>query len=265
MTLLHYPAGDWYKSWEFPCGELGVELDTFLVTGCKEIQAFLYTPKDILEFSLLVDALKREGVELKTLKLPYVPYSRQDRVTSRGTSFSLKVFADLVNSWGFSEVISYSQHSNVCEFLIDNFKNVEPYPQLAMAFHKLKEKDLLLVSPDLGAVKRTEGIAKYLRQDTIGIAHKNRNPTTGEIIGMQLVTEIPEDKHLIVFDDICDGGRTFIELAKVLPKERKSLSLFVTHGFFTKGVDILYDAGYDHVKAAFWHDTKGEKGEHDDN
>ena len=49
-------------------------------------------------------------------------------------------------------------------------------------------------------------------------------------------------------DDIFDGGRTFVELAKlILPMEPERLELYVTHGIFSKGYDEItqyYDRIY---------------------
>jgi ribose-phosphate pyrophosphokinase len=57
-----------------------------------------------------------------------------------------------------------------------------------------------------------------------------------------------KDKHVIIVDDICDGGRTFIELAKVLKSNKvKNITLFVTHGIFSKGVDALFENGIDNI------------------
>ena len=59
-----------------------------------------------------------------------------------------------------------------------------------------------------------------------------------------------KDKHFFVVDENCDGGGTFIQLAKVFFAHRhgtgieKSLNLFVTHGIFSKGLNPLKDAGF---------------------
>jgi ribose-phosphate pyrophosphokinase len=63
-----------------------------------------------------------------------------------------------------------------------------------------------------------------------------------------------KNKSVLIVDDICDGGRTFIEAAKLLYIEGvNNVYLYVTHGLFTKGIQILYDAG---IKRIFTY--KGE-------
>jgi len=70
-------------------------------------------------------------------------------------------------------------------------------------------------------------------------AHKVRNLKTGEIIKTEVLGNV-EGKNVLIADDICDGGRTFIELAKVLKNEGAlEVSLFITHGIFSKGLDVF--------------------------
>lgn len=56
------------------------------------------------------------------------------------------------------------------------------------------------------------------------------------------------DKTVMILDDICDGGRTFIEAVKHLREAgAKRVELYVTHGIFSKGVENLLDNGIDHI------------------
>jgi phosphoribosylpyrophosphate synthetase len=51
-----------------------------------------------------------------------------------------------------------------------------------------------------------------------------------------------DKRDILIVDDICDGGATFIELAKIIkPMNPSSLTLFVTHGIFSKGFEPLYE------------------------
>jgi phosphoribosylpyrophosphate synthetase len=77
---------------------------------------------------------------------------------------------------------------------------------------------------------------------------KVRDQTTGNIMGIKLVDDTDLDslngKRVLIVDDICDGGRTFIEAAKVLYENGvSSVSLYTSHGIYSKGLDILFDAG----------------------
>lgn len=259
-TLDGYESFTRYKKWTFPSGELGVELldlkDTTEYSKVT-IDAEISISDEIIELALVTAAVKNSFPNLlvKELFLPYIPFGRQDRVTSTGTSFSLKVFADIINSCGFTKVITVTPHSNVSQFLINNLECKEFYEVSDLFSMVLVEIDSdnppILIAPDAGAEKRVYNVAKAFGIKDVFVCSKRRDPATGNIIGYSVPNDIPENRDLIILDDICDGGNSFIELAKYLPKNRKSLTLFVTHGIFSKGRQVLYDAGYDKVESVF--------------
>ncbi|KAG1390037.1 hypothetical protein G6F58_013116 [Rhizopus delemar] len=96
-----------------------------------------------------------------------------------------------------------------------------------------------LMAPDAGARKRVQALAKKLGVADVRFAEKVRDPQTGRITEPRVPDDIPAQPVLVV-DDICDGGRTFLELAAALrDKTRQPLYLYVTHGLFSKGLGEL--------------------------
>jgi len=83
-----------------------------------------------------------------------------------------------------------------------------------------------------------------------------RDTKTGEIKSVVLRDEVPAGALLVV-DDLCDGGRTFIELAKALPNRPSTATyLYVSHGIFSRGPDVLLGY-YDKIfTACDWTDSK---------
>jgi ribose-phosphate pyrophosphokinase len=76
---------------------------------------------------------------------------------------------------------------------------------------------------------------------------KKRDLKTGELTGFDFYGEV-RGKDLLIVDDICDGGGTFIGLAGKLRYEgAKSISLYVSHGIFSRGIEILFDCGIEMV------------------
>lgn len=103
--------------------------------------------------------------------------------------------------------------------------------------------DYVVVAPDKGACKKAQAVADKLFGGKCIFANKVRDPATMEITNTEILPATDgqdiqiEGKHLFVVDDICDGGRTFIELAKELKKHNPaSLTLYVTHAIFSRGV-----------------------------
>lgn len=170
----------------------------------------------------------------------YVPYARQDRYCEKGEAFCVKSFARLLNSLEFSRVVVADPHSEVTPAVINN---LDAIPQDEIAFHALKWKlrmeNFELVSPDGGALKKIFKLAKRMELP-VHCADKIRDTATGDIIRTDISVQDFHGANLMIVDDICDAGRTFIELAKVL-RERNAgkIELYVTHGIFSKGVDVF--------------------------
>lgn len=204
----------------------------------EEIQFDFTRNEDIIELLLVVDAIKRTGAHLGRLIMPYVPFGRQDRVANPGEAFSLKVFADLINNLGFVQVVITDPHSEVTPALFNNCKVIHQHeifaPMLA------NQKDFVLVSPDGGALKKIYKLAEKVNCHSVIEFSKHRNVKTGEITGVQTPWIDLNAKDCVIVDDICDGGRTFVEIAKVLQRMKAGkITLMVTHGFFTQGLQVF--------------------------
>jgi ribose-phosphate pyrophosphokinase len=231
------------KQFTFPGGEVGVQIMPHAYADKQElisITAHLKNSDDILALLQVNDAVDRQYTSAKKiLNLAYVPYARQDRVCNEGESLSIKVFANLINSCNFHKVKILDPHSDVTPALINNCVITESYKLL-----KKNLSDYYIVAPDAGAYKKAHLWAEKFQAKGVITANKIRNVRTGNILGV-VVGQSVANLNLLVVDDICDGGRTFTELAKVLNSPAK-LELFVTHGIFSKGIKQLTEA-YDHI------------------
>ena len=190
-------------------------------------------------------ALKEIGVKSVKLYIPYCIGGRSDRKFQEGGINYIKtVIAPILNSQNFDEVKIMDPHSDVLEACINNFVKTNNDNLMLMALKSILNEDndvsnICLVSPDAGAYKKIFDVAKKFGIDKIITATKVRDIKTGKI----LHTEIPTlDQHnklkYIIVDDICDGGRTFIELAKAIHGSRPTAEVYlvVTHGIFSNGL-----------------------------
>jgi ribose-phosphate pyrophosphokinase len=198
----------------------------------------------------LADALRRRFPYLEKLylEMPYAPYARQDRVCNTGESLSSKVFADMINFCNFDKVVIYDAHSEVMPALLNKCKSVGVLNVITNQFkldNLLSEKKVVLVAPDFGSTKKIEKIAEYYNHTSIIQGVKHRDLQTGVLSGFGYYGEA-KHKDLLIVDDICDGGGTFVGLAnKLRDGGAKSISLFVTHGIFSRGYEYLLDNGID--------------------
>lgn len=208
------------------------------------IWANLRSSQDVMELLLITDALRRAGSHIERVYIPYLPYARQDRVCSPGEAHSLRVFCDLINAQRYDSVEVWDVHSDVALALLNNcvHRSVTSFLQGALA----ADRKTVLVAPDAGAIKKVDGLSKthglpYVRAD------KSRNTRTGEITGTVVYSDHIGDADFLIVDDICDGGRTFIELAKALrPLTNGRVNLYITHGIFSRGPGV-FDGLIDNV------------------
>lgn len=230
----------------FPGGELQVRFDGLAsgLDGDLTVHARIQSADGLVRLLLtheIISRLHRSG--RRTLVIPYFPYARQDRVMQPGDAFSLKAVARLINSLGFDEVVVCDPHSDVTPALIEKVR-VVPQVDLVASHDRLREQlsdeHTVIVAPDAGAAKKAFAVAQRFVQPLI-TASKVRDEATGDIIR----TEVPASQWLVgqdavIVDDICDGGRTFIELAKVLRTQGAArVFLYVTHGIFSQGLGVF--------------------------
>ena len=246
ITIKHQGENYTSKSIVFSGGEIQVSLDDAahfknLHFYTPHVVARLQSTQDIIELMMVNNILDNAFVKNKTLEIPYFPYARQDRIMRENEAFSLRPICQLINSMGFSQVKIYDPHSDVTPALLNNVEVVEQY-QVFSGIPIFKPlDDVAIIAPDAGAMKKAFKIAK-LYGKPLFCATKHRDVTTGNItrtsIGLGSPHKCP--KEAIIVDDICDGGRTFIELAKVLrAKGYSKISLFVTHGIFSQGLKVF--------------------------
>ncbi len=228
----------------FPGGEIQVNLENEINDGY--IYASIKNSEDLIKLLMVTDAYKRTYNQIPELYLPYIPYARQDRVANNGESLSIKVLADLINSQNYYKVHVLDPHSDVATSLINNIVVTDSTVFAKKVWDSLSnniQEKAIIVSPDAGALKKTHKIAKAIGYDReVIFCEKQRNTKTGEITGTKVYCDDIYDNTFILFDDICDGGRTFIEIAKVLKSEgAKEVILVVSHGIFSKGLPCIFE------------------------
>ena len=168
----------------------------------------------------------------KELFLPYIPHARQDRVKHGEDTFTLKYFAEVINSLDFESVTVLDPHSSVSEALIDRVVVKNPKTYADMTINAIAEacegEELVLFFPDEGASKRYANLFRL--PYAFGI--KKREWKTGDIKGLDVVDNGLElqGKNILIVDDICSRGGTFYHSAKRLKElGAAKVFLYITH------------------------------------
>lgn len=210
----------------------------------------------IMDLLLFTDAFNRLGrgtgyAVKKVCHLPYIPYARQDRVMVPGEPLAAELFGRILQLCAFDRIIVDDPHSDVSP---SHIKNVSIFEQYELALDILGPgffDDAVIVAPDAGAIKKVTKLAKKVNHRHIGVGTKHRNLLTNEITDTTYSGPDVKGKRVIMVDDICDGGRTFIELGKVLRDQGASeVILYTTHGIYSYGADVFKDV-IDEVYSAY--------------
>lgn len=225
-----------------------------------QIKARLNNFKDLELIICAVASLRELGVEEIHLYTPYILGARSDRkFEDGGNNYIKSVIAPIINSLNFKTVTCIDPHSNVLEACINNFKKLDNKGLVEFALHNISPKNIpglstyksaynldniILVSPDAGANKKIYKLAEQIGYEGDIITCSKDRDTEGKLT--KCVVPVKDTgplcmKDYIIIDDICDGGSTFINIAKELKKlyNCNKIYLIVTHGIFSKGFDEL--------------------------
>lgn len=218
--------GELIEQHHFGAGELNIKL---FHCGREPVRITWNYESDEELFTLMCICDYYDGHDIY-LTMPYLPSARMDRVKNVDDVFTLRAFTRAINSLNFKEVRVLDAHSNVGIALIDRCINESPKDHIQKAINKLgyPKEHLCLFFPDEGAQKRYGEMFPDYPQ-AFGI--KKRNWETRKIEGYMIVgEENVKNKEILIIDDICSYGNTFIHAADALHKAGATdVNLYITH------------------------------------
>jgi ribose-phosphate pyrophosphokinase len=217
----------------FPDGETVVKLeDDVRGRDCFIIQSTC-PPVDsnLMELLIFIDSLRRASAKRITAVIPYFGYARQDRKAEGRTPITAKLVANLLTEAGAHRVLTMDLHADQIQGFFDiPLDHLTAEPVITEYVRGLDLENTVVVSPDLGNMKKSHGYAACLGAD-IAVIDKRRiddqNTRAVNIIG-----EV-EGKTVLMFDDMVTTAGTICEAAKLL-RERGVSDIYVaaTHGVF---------------------------------
>ena len=198
-----------------------------------------------MELFLIIDALKRSGAKsIKTL-IPYFGYQRQDHIFRDGEGVSLEVVAKILEALGTTEVLSFDLHTpKIPEIFNIPVKHLSA---LSLFAEKIKRdyeiEQMVLVSPDMGGVRRIKQISEILGNVGFATIVKDRDLETGNIKDNGLEGEV-RGKIAVIIDDMISTGNTIVDAASLLLENGATkVFSYATHAVFSKEAkDILQNS-----------------------
>lgn len=184
----------------------------------------------LMELLITIDALKRASAQTVTAVIPYFGYARQDRKVGPRTPISAKLVADILTTAGIDRLLTIDLHAGQIQGFFDiPVDNLYAAPVITKDIKKnYNNKDIVVISPDVGGVVRARGIAKRIDGD-LAIVDKRRDKANVSEV-MNIIGDI-NGRDCIIVDDIVDTAGTLCNAAEALIEAgAKSVSAYITHG-----------------------------------
>ena len=215
----------------FADGEIYIEINENIRGNSVFVIQSTSTPANdnLMELLLCIDALRRSSAKNITAVIPYFGYARQDRKVAPRTSISAKVVSNLITNAGANRIVTVDLHAGQIQGFFDiPVDNLFTTPLFARYIkRKFKTKNLVCVSPDVGGVQRTRGLATKIKADLAIIDKRRPEPGKSEV--MNIIGDV-KGKNCIIVDDIIDSGGTIINAVEALKKEGAiDVFVFITH------------------------------------
>ena len=205
----------------FPDGESKITIHAKPKKGKIVIVNSTYPPVDsnLMQMLSLISKARQFSSDIVSV-IPYLGYARQDREFLPGEVVTLSVITKLLKASGASKVIVVDIHSQTGLKHFDiPVKNVSAVQELVNYFKKLKLKDPLVVSPDLGGAARAEEFAALYGTDFIALK-KQRDRKTGKVEIMTSNLDGVKGRDLVLVDDMISTGGSIVKATEFLKKQK---------------------------------------------
>ncbi len=194
------------------------------------------TNDNLMELLICMDALRRASAKRITAVIPYFGYARQDRKPGPRTPISAKLVANIITTAGADRVLTMDLHAGQIQGFFDiPTDNLWAAPVMAADIKaRMGNKELVVVSPDVGGVVRARSLAKRLDNAPLAIVDKRREKA-GESEVMNIIGDV-DGRVCVLIDDIVDSAGTLCNAAAALKQQGATeVVAYSSHGVLSGG------------------------------
>ena len=208
------------------------------------------TNDNLMELLIMVDACRRASAGYINAIIPYYGYARQDRKTRGREPITAKLVANLLTIAGVDRIITMDLHAGQIQgyfdIPVDHFSAIRLLSSYFTDMAYDKADDFVVVSPDLGGVRRAREFSDYLKLPIAIIEKRRPMPNVSEV--MSVIGDF-KGKHAILVDDMVDTAGTITNAANYLIENgAKDVYIAATHGVFSgKAIERLSDSSVKEV------------------
>jgi len=227
--------------------------DVFVMQTCSDP-----VNDNVMELLIMLDALKRASAGMINVVMPHYGYARQDKKAEGREPITAKLIADLLQVAGMDRLIVADLHTATIQGFFDvPVDHITAIPIIAKYFKGKDLSNCVVVSPDVGGVKRASIFAKQLGLPLAILDKRRPSHNVAEI--EHIVGDI-EDKDVIIFDDLIDTGGTLVEAINILINHgAKKVYAAATHPIFSgQAIELLENSNAEEIVVADTIPIKGE-------
>lgn len=231
----------------FPDGERRIRVEDKIVDEETIVVQSTNTPADTnyMELFFIADALKRSGASTVNAVIPYLGYQRQDHIFRDGEAVSLEVIIETLEAVGVDKIITVDLHSvkipELFRIPIIHLSALELFAEEIRKLFALRStqesssSDFVLVSPDMGGIRRIKILSELLDNTPWETIEKNRDLVTGSVTADKIEGSAVKGKDVVIVDDMISTGKTIVTACDLLEKRgAKDIYVFATHAVFSK-------------------------------
>lgn len=221
----------------FPDGERRVRVEENIVGAEAVIIQSTSTPVDqnYMELFFIADAVQRSGAKTTTAVVPYLGYQRQDHLFREGEAVSLEVIVKTLEAVGINWLIAFDMHSiKIPEVFKIPVTHLSALPLFAVEIESRgwRNRDTVLVSPDMGGIRRIKILSELLGGMPYAAIEKQRDLATGRVEALGIQGNVA--RRAIMVDDMISSGNTMVKAAEFLKdKGVEEICVFATHPVFS--------------------------------
>ncbi|MBD3235106.1 MAG: ribose-phosphate diphosphokinase [Candidatus Eisenbacteria bacterium] len=224
------------------------EIEARILENIRGHDVFIVQPtcapaENLLELLILIDAARRASADRVTAVIPYFGYARQDRKDRPRAPISAKLVANLITQAGADRVLTMDLHAPQIQGFFDiPLDHLYAKPILVRHFTKLRIPNMVVVAPDLGAVKMVRSYAERLGAPLAIIDKRRRSADTSEV--MEIIGHV-KGHNAVLIDDLISTAGTLKNAAIALRKAgARAVYAGATHPCFSKDTRRNLAAGH---------------------
>ncbi len=203
----------------------------------------------VMELLIMLDAVRRDSAGRITAVIPYYAYGRTDKKDQPRVPITARLLADLISVAGAERVLTFDLHAGQIQgfFTIPTDELTARYLLVDYIRDHGLDRNAIIVSPDIGGVRRARNFAESLNIP-LAIIEKRRDPENAQADIFNVIGDVEGRQCLLVDDEIDTAGTMCLAASYLKEHGAEAVYACATHAVLSEpACDILAASPIDRV------------------